>query len=81
MRSGSLTSCKMDPSRLQLLCNLKLNDNSTVTTTKEFVSAEDEQDLADTPMTTEYHIRLCQQIKLEDIQCLTLPKDVTPVQE
>ena len=78
---GSLTSYKTDPSRLQLLYNLKLNDNSTVTTTKEFVSAEDDQDLADIPTSTEDYIRLCQEIKPEDIQRLVSPKALSPIQE
>ena len=80
IKSGHITNMLLDPSRTQMLYNVKCGLNEVIQTTREFLKFADDIEVAVIPQTTDDYIRYCKNIDPEKLQQLMNPKPLNKLQ-
>jgi len=66
-KEDRIASISFDPSKIQLLFNLRFKDNDVIQTTREFIKCATDDDVTLIPQTTAEYIQQCGQIDPEQL--------------
>ena len=68
----------LDPIRIQLVCNVKCDQNEVMHATRYFLKFDGDKEIVVIPQTTDDYVKQCKEIDPEKLQQLMNPKQLTP---